>query len=46
MQDQLIITSMQFKKMTDKDWQEILILVTVVLGSLLLGFKDTDATGK
>ena len=34
------------KKMSDKDWQEMLTLVTVVLGSLLLTFKDTDATGK
>ena len=32
--------------MTDKDCQEILMLVTVVLESLLLTLKDTDATGK
>ena len=32
--------------MTDKDCQEILMLVTVVIESLLLTLKDTDATGK
>ena len=32
--------------MTDKDCQEILMLVTVVLGSLLLTLKDTDGAGK
>ena len=32
--------------MTDKDCQEILMLVTVVFKSLLLTLKDTDTTGK
>ena len=32
--------------MTDKDCQEVLMLVTVVLGSLLVTLKDTDAAGK
>ena len=32
--------------MIDKDCQEIVMLVTVVLGSLLLTLKDTDAAGK
>ena len=30
--------------MTDKDWQ--LMLVTVILGSVALTFRDTDAVGK